>query len=513
MEGLRKILEQMAALHGRGRAAAGLAVLAVVLAVGAVAWLAQRADYALLYADLPDAEAGRVVEKLRAAQVPFRLSADGRSLSVPYEKVAELRLELAADGVVHGGGTGLELFERGPFGQTDLAEQVTYTRALQGELARTISALEPVEQAMVHLGRPRQSPFAQDARPATASVVLRLRSGRSLSPRQLAGIRELVAASVEGLDAARVSILDESGTALAGPGAGGEEQGGLDQERSTEEHLTRKAQTLLDAALGANRAIVRIAVRLTREKVEERREKLDPKAVARSEQTTSRTTREAGERSATGAGAATNVPGAGPAELPGRSREETEETTHTDYEVARTTSVVVREAGAVERLTVGLLLDAALDPKTAGVEAIVKEAVGFDGKRGDTFEVKTVPFAAGAAPLADVSSAFDAASKRDRNLALFDSGIAAFAVLASAGIGLLAVRRAAKLRGEPAAPPAAPGGALAGREPGRELASVGAVDEAARRSTLRTSAARSAAESPDAAGRVIDRWLTGEGRA
>jgi flagellar M-ring protein FliF len=484
-------------LSPRGKATAAAIALVTLGSGGALVAYAGSVDYAPLFTNLGESDAARVIDKLRAAQVPYRLSSDGRSISVPWEKVPELRVEVASEGAVKGtGGAGLELFERGAFGQSELAEHVTLTRALQGELSRTIGGLEPVERALVHLGRPMPSMFVGAEKPATASVVLRLKPGRTLSARQVAGIKELVASSVEGLETSRVSVLDASGVALSsGASSEGDEGGaGLQREGAVEERLVRKAQSLLDQAFGPGKALVRVTARVTREKIEERRERFEPQGVARSESTTTRTTTSKGgaRGSSVTVGVSGNLPGARSAGPEGDESKDSEETQTTQYEVGKTTQVVTKEAGAVERLSIGLLLDESIEKSSERVEKIVKEAVGFDAKRGDTFERGLIPMKSG--ELDEAKKSFDDADAREKTRELVRDGVLGAAVLLAAIVGLLGARKGSQPRPTP-------------RDAAVAAADAGPSD-AERRRLLRADAAREANASPELAGRLIEQWLT-----
>src|SRR6185295_12682095 len=192
-------------------AAVGLGSLAGVLAL---AWWVQRPLYRPLFTNLGQQDAASIVEALRAEKVPFQLEDGGRAVLVPAERLYELRLSLASRGLPAGGGVGFEIFDKQTLGQTDFMQRLNYQRALQGELGRTIGQLGGVESARVHLALPERSLFvAQDRRPS-ASVVVKLAQGRSLSRAQIDGIVHLVAASVEGMAAESVTVVDEAGRML-----------------------------------------------------------------------------------------------------------------------------------------------------------------------------------------------------------------------------------------------------------------------------------------------------------
>src|SRR6185295_1164801 len=196
------------------RAAIGTVGVVSLAGVLGLAWWVQRPLMRPLFTNLSQEDAGAIVTSLRAEKVPFELDDGGRAVLVPAERLYELRLSLAGRGLPAGGGVGFEIFDKQTLGQTDFLQRLNYQRALQGELGRTIGQLGGVESARVHLALPERSLFvAQDRRPS-ASVVVKLAQGRSLSRAQIDGIVHLVAASVEGMAAESVTVVDEGGRIL-----------------------------------------------------------------------------------------------------------------------------------------------------------------------------------------------------------------------------------------------------------------------------------------------------------
>ena len=500
MNGLSESVNQIKTLVGslspRGKLLAGVALLSALLGLGGVVTYSRSVDYAVLYSGIGQDEMAKVLDELQAKNVPYQLSRGGSSVSVPWDQVPELRLDLAAGGALRGASVGLELFERGTFGQSEFAEQVTFTRALQGELARTISGLEPVERAVVHVGRPRKSVFVGQGEAASASVVLRLHPGRTLSARQIAGIRALVSASVEGLDAGGVSVLDDSGAVLANAGAEDGAQPAtsqtMDAERATEDYLTRKAQSLLDTAFGPRRAVVRVSARLTRESFEERSEKPE-KGVPISEQISTKTSVSGSGATPSGVGASANDPNH-PGGGGGQAEKSVEEQETTQYAVGKRTRVVKREAGQVERLTVGLMLDEALAESATQIEAIVKEAVGFDAERGDTVEVTALPFQ-DVMPVEEPGALETLGDPRLERLV--GRGLLAVALIVAALLGFSALRKLPKLPTTPAQP----------TEPGVVADRSQRAAEPEAQQDPREFAVKRVSQDPELAGRIIEFWL------
>ncbi|RME74617.1 MAG: flagellar M-ring protein FliF, partial [Planctomycetota bacterium] len=375
------------------RRVALLASLALVItaAIVGITWFSSRERMVPLYRDLELADAGAVTSRLRDKGVPYELRDGGRTIAVPASKVHELRIELASDGLPESGGVGFELFDRTSFGASDLVEQVNLLRALQGELARSIMRLEPVAHATVHIAQPRQTVFSRRQKRTTASVVLSLKRGRHLSSQQVAGIVHLVSHAVEGLAPEDVTVVDRHGITLAPrEGVGGGAGGGapaLSLQQEVEQHLSAKAQSMLDAALGPGRAFVRVVAELDMQRIEETRERFDPDAqVARSETTSSRTVRSqtpnAGRAGgSTGARAALAKAGGGAGQTT-----ESEEKITTQYEIGHSVQKIVKVPGGIRRLSVSLVIDESLSDKLEQIEGIVKTAVGFDPRRGDSFD-------------------------------------------------------------------------------------------------------------------------------
>ncbi|MBF0346553.1 MAG: flagellar M-ring protein FliF, partial [Magnetococcales bacterium] len=232
-----------------GRNGLIIAIIATVIALTSVIWFITRPSYKVLFSSLPEAEAGRVVEQLNKMNAPYQLGLGGTSIEVPADRVYDLRLEMATQGLPKKGtGLGFEVFDQGNLvGMTDFMQRTNYQRALQGELARTIESIEAVSKARVHLVMPKQSLFVTEERPATASVVMEL--VHPLNPKQAEGIVHLVAAAVEGLDESQVTLLDHKGNLVAG-GRGVSTDGRLaadesmDMQKQVEKSLENRAQAM-----------------------------------------------------------------------------------------------------------------------------------------------------------------------------------------------------------------------------------------------------------------------------
>jgi flagellar M-ring protein FliF len=367
--------------------------------------------------------AAQVVTRLKSDKIPYVLDSGGRAIRVPAAKVDELRLEFASGGLPSSGRIGFEIFDRTAFGATEFLEQVNYRRALEGEIARTISTLSEVSSARVHIAMARPSLFASREQPAKASVVLKLRANRPLGGSTVQGITNLVASSVEGLRPESVVIMDSFGRPLAKPQAGEEEPlGGAQMERAqrVERDLTAKVVALLEPIVGASGVRVNVSARLDASSEEATEERWDPEEkVIRSRQVSGDAAALAGSAAQGLAGTRSNLPppvppgqnappppaaATSPPLLPGRGSETT------NYEISRTTRHTIRPRGDLARLSVAVILDneqvstknadgtVALSSKPRSAEqlqkitGLVAAAVGLDTERGDHLTVENVPF-------------------------------------------------------------------------------------------------------------------------
>ena len=229
-------------------------IVAVAAMLGVIGWAMNRGDaapHAVLYSGLSQEDAGRVVQELQTRKVPYEVENGGTAISVPEDKVHELRLTLAADGGgPTGASVGFELFDKQAFGTTSFVERMNFRRALEGELARTIMSLSTVERARVHIAMGKRSLYSREDEPPSASVVLALRAGQQLSRAQRRGVVNMVASSVDGLDASRVTLVDGKGNALASPGSDGvAPEDTMDLERT----LASRVERMLEAVVGARR--------------------------------------------------------------------------------------------------------------------------------------------------------------------------------------------------------------------------------------------------------------------
>ncbi len=399
--------------------------LAVVGLVIGSTYYVNRPSYALLFADMDPESASDVVSRLKTQKVDYQLDAGGRAVRVPGEQVDELRLQFAGQGMPQGGRIGFEIFDKTQFGATEFLEQVNYRRALEGELARTISTITDVANARVHIALAKDSLFGSREQSAKASVILKLRSNRPLASATVNGITALVAASVEGLRPEGVVVMDTFGRPLARPTGDEDEPLGaaqLEKQQRLERDLATRVVALLEPVVGPGRVRVNVAARLSGDSEEQTEERWDPDTpVIRSRQVTSDQGAQAlpggvaGARAnlpppasnAAGAAAGTGQAPAAPAQLALAGSARSAETTN--FEISRTTRHLVRPRGDVARLSVAVILDNAQIPKKEGgkltfksqprppaelqkIQGLVAAAVGIDTGRGDQLTVENIAF-------------------------------------------------------------------------------------------------------------------------
>ncbi len=400
----------------------------VALVVGS-AWYLNRTEYRVLFSDLNGEEASRVVERLEASDVTYRLQEGGRTILVPSEAMDSLKLQFAGEGLPTSGRIGFEIFDKVAFGQTEFLEHVNYRRALEGELARTIATLSEVSSARIHIAMQKESLFGAKEQPAKASITLTLKGTRALPPQAAMAITNLVAASVEGLRPEQVVIIDSYGRSL-GRGAQAHDDGALaglelEKQQKYERDMAMRVVSLLEPVVGIDRVRVNVSARLHPESQERTTEEYSPETVLRSEQVTI----EGGEGAATAgiAGTRANLPAAvqpdgtpaaatGPAAPSTTSAGFTKSSKVSNYEVTKTVTHTIRPRGELAQVSVAVIVDdehvtatgadgSATTSRKARdaasmqkLQKLVAASLGIDARRGDQVTVENIAFEA---PVAD----------------------------------------------------------------------------------------------------------------
>ena len=394
-------------------------------------------DFQVLYSNLGPEDGGAIVSALKEKRIPYKISANGSSILAPSEQIYDLRLELAASGLPRGSGVGFEIFDNAKLGMTEFVQNVNYQRALQGELSRTIDRIDGVQSSRIHIVMPAKSLFIEEEAPATASVTLKLRTGRWLSKDQVQAILHLVSSSISGLSPENITIVDNYGKMLSGTknksGTGQVSSDQLGLQEKMERSLENRIQTMLETALGAGKAIARVSCALdfTREERTEELYKPDNKAI-RSEQLFSE--RSSGKEAAPSGvpGILTNTQPKGAVQAEEKTETAADQAPESDqaqktetsaaapsfvkqdrtvnYEISKVTSRTVEPFARLKSLSVAVMVDGIhksvvgkdkqtewkyvprTDDEMAKLEKIVKHAVNFNAKRGDSVEVVNLPF-------------------------------------------------------------------------------------------------------------------------
>ena len=388
-----------------------MAMIAIAVAAGLfVFFWAQKTPMAPLYTGLDQKATAEATDLLRAAQIPFELDAATGAISVPEKNIHDARLKLAGSGLTDNGRLGFELMERDPgFGVSQFMENARYQHALETELVRTISTLRPVRDARVHLAIPKPSAFTRQRDVASASVVLELRSGQQLERNQVDAIVHMVASSIPDLAPERVTVVDQSGRMLTISDPNSEaamNAAQFDQVRRLETSYNQRIRELLEPMTGPGRVNPEVSVDMDFSITEEARELYngEPQKV-RSEQISENTTSTQGPQGVPGA-ASNTPPGPQAAPVAAATPTESSKNATRNYELDRTLQHTRQPAGRVKRVSVAVLVDhvprAGSNGKTSDqalsaaeltrVEALVKQAVGFDSARGDTVSVMNAPF-------------------------------------------------------------------------------------------------------------------------
>jgi flagellar M-ring protein FliF len=423
MEALRQIISQLKATFtnlNRGKQ-----ITLVTLFLGSLAgfiflmsW-SGKSEFRPLFAQLDPEEAGIILARLKEQKIEYRLASNGTTILIPQEHIDEVRMQMASEGLPRGSGIGFEIFNDTKLGMTEFAQNVNYQRALQGELSRSINRIGEIESSRVHIVLPEKSLFVEEEEPATASVVLNLRPGKWLSQSQINGIVHLVSSSVARLKPENVTVVDQNGKLLAGvkndSSFGNLSSDQLEYQNRVEKNLENRVRTMLESALGEDKAIVRLSCSFdfkSQEKTEELY--LPDNRVVRSEQSLNESSTNPELIPQGVPGVRSNLPGdATAAELnrssAGASNFEKSDRT-VNYEIGKVISHIKEPVGEMTRVSIAVMVDGTYErvEKEAGqfewkyiprtdeemqkLENIVKRAVNFDASRGDEVEIANIPF-------------------------------------------------------------------------------------------------------------------------
>ncbi len=420
-----------------------IAAAAAISVVIALMFWAKEPDFRVLYNNISEQDGGEIVTQLAQMQIPYRFAEHDGSILIPADKVYEVRLKLAQQGLPKGGSVGFELLDNEKFGISQFNEQVNFQRALEGELSRTIETLGPVRTARVHLAMPKPTLFLHDEKQPSASVTLNLLNGRSLDAGQVSAISYMISSAVPGLTADHVTIVDQNGHLMTQSGEQATQTTQLQYVRKVESEYETRIQAILAPIVGAQNVRTQVTAQVDFTQHEQTAEQYQPnsqpdKMAIRSRQSSN--TEQGGKNSIGGVpGALSNQPPdavTAPISLPATNtangangvngtngtngtnaastqsgaatpgatlvpyNKQNDETTN--YEVDKTLTHIKRNTGTVERLSVAVVVNYVADGKgktTALTQAqldqvngLVKEVMGYSVKRGDTLNVVNTPF-------------------------------------------------------------------------------------------------------------------------
>jgi len=389
---------------------AGLAVSVIISFALMIYWM-NKPDYKILMTNLYPEDASRIVGMLQAGKEDYVLEDNSRTIMVPANRVYELRLKVAGEGNLHGQGIGFEIFDEIQIGQTDFVQHINYQRALQGELARTITEFSQIEKTRVHLVIPQKSLFIEDQIPPSAAIVLQLKDDGKLKPNEVQGIVNLVSMAIEGLEPKHITVTDMKGRPLYTPE---DDTAGLaisntqlEYKAGVENKMERRIMELLGPVVGPEKVIARVNADLDFSQKTIRKEIYDPEgAVVRSETRSEEST--AGAASLAGGEPDANFRGDG---FSGTrtTQDSTRESRTTNFEINKQEENIIAPVGELKRLTVAVIVDGTWEtneetgesvyvPRTAEeiarIKVLIGNTVGFDQIRGDTIEVSNISFGA-----------------------------------------------------------------------------------------------------------------------
>lgn len=397
------------------RMSALLALCVVGIAVLVMVTMVSDKSYVVLLKDVPQETMPTVLTKLKEKNIPFKLGEDGSTVLIPpnllYSTQMAIMSELGSGKI---GSIGFELFEKQDFGTTSYQQRVNYQRALQGELVRSINSLEVIRQSKVILAMPPKKTFLEEGGSPTASVVVDLHAGKMLMEEQVRGIQHLVAAAVENLDPEKVTVVDARGKMLSRNSVNPSSQMSaemIDLKNKTEEMYEERIEDILAKVVGQGKIIAKVEASINTRSVQSVEEAVDPEMTALRSQQTEEEKLDGSRRNPTGIpGARANLPGAEETGQVAFDQNVNKEYKILNYEVPKTVRNVKEAPGKVEKLSIAVLVDGVASVKTGPdgtvtdewvprtpediqkYESLVKGAIGFDSKRGDSFSIENIRF-------------------------------------------------------------------------------------------------------------------------
>lgn len=428
--GIDGIRQHLSGLSSTQKIVMMVAIAAIVAFVAGLTLWSREPAWKILFTNVPDKDGGAIIQSLQQMNVPYKLDAGG-TIQVPENKVYDVRLKLAGQGLPKSGGVGFELMDNQKFGISQFAEQVNYQRAVEGELARSIETISSVERARVHLAIPKQTVFLRDQQQPTASIVLTLHRGRLLDRTQVSGIIHLVSSSVPNLSVKNIALVDQEGNLLSQNRHDTQlDPNQMQYVQQIERSFVERVEAILAPIVGRDNVRAEVTAQVDFSEVEETSEKFKPNgspslASIRSQQTLEQQGRAGGDANAMGVpGALSNQPpgaAAAPITVPvasgvsgveGAGGTPVRREATTNYEVDKTIQHVKQAVGDVKRLSAAVVINhkpvtdaqgkTTLAPLSAQemvqINGLVRQAVGYNAQRGDTVNVVNAAFASSRLP-------------------------------------------------------------------------------------------------------------------
>jgi flagellar M-ring protein FliF len=386
----------------------------VVVTLAILSGLLAGTDYVPLFRDVPSDQLPLIVDQLQKKGITFKISDDSKVVSIPKDLLHSTQMSLMTEiGGAKVGQVGLEIFDKQDFGTTSYAQRINYQRALQGELIRSINTLDAVKQSKVILAIPPKKTFLEEGGQPTASVVIEMHPGKTLTPDQVRGITFLVSSAVESMDAERVTVVDSRGKMLSSKFSADSSLSGdlLDLKRKVEMGLAERIEGIVSRVVGSGRVIAKVDASLNSKSTVMTEEEVDPEATALKSSQTEEEVLDGSRTNPTGVpGARANLPGAEEGGQVGFSQNVRKELKTSNYEVPKTVRNTREAAGGIERLSVAVLVDGVNVNKTADdgtvtqewqprspeemkkLETLVKNAIGFSAARGDSVTLENIAF-------------------------------------------------------------------------------------------------------------------------
>lgn len=376
----------------------GSVIGVVVIGLLIIITSSTKEEMAVLYNKLEPGDASKITERLDEMQVDYELTDNGSTIMIEKDKIYDTRIDLAGEGLPETSVVGYEIFDRTNLGMSEFVQKLNYRRALEGELSRTIGAMNEVQKARVHIVIPEKALFEKDQKPPTASITLKLNSGRSLSRLNIEGIQNLTAASVEGMQPDEVTIVDQRGRILSHKSSDNSTIAGMsaqqyEQQMNVERYLSDKVQSLLSGVLGHGNSEVRVNADLDFTQIEKTITDFDTeKQIERSTQTIQESSSSKDSLS-----------------YPYVQMDKSQSNVITNYEIPKTVEKIVQGVGTIQRLSVAALINGSVkimekegekaleyvprsDEEMQKLTEIVKNAIGYDPTRNDQVSVLNVPF-------------------------------------------------------------------------------------------------------------------------